>query len=423
MKIKILKNSYIQIVFFFALFVLLPLFMTASADTETYEWDPDWVNTTEYVMTEQEPVDGIDYVITVPEGRDITILQIADAQVESYDGIRTNYVDSEGNEYEDFTRFDQVDLACFSSGIIDPYTRVYQYIEEGVTRAKPDIIVLTGDNVYGETDDSGESWLQLIEVLDSFKTPWIMIFGNHDNESQMGVNWQIDQVRNSEYGYIKDGDLENGNSNYTVGVKQGGKMKYVFYMLDTNGCTEKPDNFGEGMLPYNPDIDDIQQKVGIFPDQLEWIEERDELIEENYGEDTPSLMFLHIPPVETSYSVIERYADTYGKWPFYPNRDGDMGVATEHIGGFRTGGALFAAAKEANCRGMFMGHQHEVATSTYYKGIRLTYGLKTGTGSYHSPALLGTTKITISEEKNTFDVEYLFSEIEYPLMSQDLLIQ
>ena len=72
-------------------------------------------------------------------------------------------------------------------------------------------------------------------------------------------------------------------------------------------------------------------------------------------------------------------------------------------------------AKEVNCVGIFAGHQHKVATSTFYDGIRMTYGLKTGTGDYHDPALLGTTKITLREADNTFDVEYIFSDIEYPL--------
>ena len=65
--------------------------------------------------------------------------------------------------------------------------------------------------------------------------------------------------------------------------------------------------------------------------------------------------------------------------------------------------------------GMFMGHQHKVATSTFYDGIRLTYGLKTGTGDYHDRDMLGTTKITISQDDRSFAVEHVFTEIDYPL--------
>lgn len=83
-----------------------------------------------------------------------------------------------------------------------------------------------------------------------------------------------------------------------------------------------------------------------------------------------------------------------------------------------TGGRVLSrrgAAKAASCVGMFVGHQHEIAMSLYYEGFCLTYGLKTGVEAYHDPALIGTTKITISQEYNSFDVEYVFSDIKYPL--------
>lgn len=358
--------------------------------------------------------DGIDHVITVPEGRDITVLQVTDTQAMLYEGIRKSFLDENGDPYESDNRFNQVHNTFFASGITDTYIRTWQYVEEGVRRTNPDIIVLTGDNIYGETDDEGKLWLEMIEVLDSFKIPWLCIFGNHDNESQKGVNWQVEAVQNSQYGYMKDGDLKNGNSNYTVGICQGGQLKYVFYMLDTNGCSTKPHNFGESLLPYNPDIADIEQKAGIFFSQRYWISECARKIAA-YGENIPSLMFMHIPPIEAAYSVTDRYTDPYATWPFYPEREYDFGMATEPLGGFESGGQFWAVAKEANCVGMFMGHQHNVATSTEYDGIRLTYGLKTGTADYHDPNILGTTKITISEADNTFSVEYIMSEIPYPL--------
>ena len=256
-------------------------------------------------------------------------------------------------------------------------------------------------------------WQEMIEFLDSFGIPWLCIYGNHDNESQMGVNWQIDAIRNSKFGYIKDGDLENGNSNYTVGIKQGEELKYVFYMLDTNGCREAPDNLGEAMLPNNPDIDEIQQTVGIYEDQLEWIEERSNRLDAHYGDDIPSMMFMHVPPIEAVNALAERYPSTYNELPFYATLDGDMGMALEAPSGFSTDGALFKTAKAVNCVGMFVGHQHEVALSTVYEGVRLTYGLKLGASCYHNPEMLGSTKITIDSKSNSYKVEYVFSELEY----------
>jgi len=358
--------------------------------------------------------DGIDLILEMPEGKDITLLQITDAQAMHYDGIRKTFLDEHGREYSSDRRFLQVHHTFFTSGVTDPYTRTWQYIEEGVRKTNPDILVLTGDNIYGETDDNGLLWQEMIRVLDSFGIPWLCIYGNHDNESQMGVHWQTEAVRRSKYGFLKEGNLRNGNCNYTVGIRQGNTLRCVFYMLDTNGCRLKPHNFGESLLPYNPDLADLQQTEGLFPDQLEWIKDCHNKISA-HSPDTPSMMFMHIPPVETYASVADRYRDTYGKWPFSADRDGDTGMAMEAIGGFDTGGQLMETAKQVNCVGIFAGHQHKVATSTYYDGIRLTYGLKTGTGDYHDREMLGTTKITLCSADASFDVEYIFSEISYPL--------
>lgn len=351
-------------------------------------------------------IHGIDCILEFPKGEDIKILQFADIQAMNYGGIRTI------ND-----RWNQVHNAFFSHGVTDNYIRYWQYIEEGVRKADPDLIVLTGDNIYGETDDNGELWLEMIKVLDSFEVPWLCIFGNHDNESHKGLNWQIDAVAASKYGYMRKGSCKNGNSNYTVGIKQGDELKYVFYMLDSNFCRLKPHNYGESLLPDNPDLNEIQQTEGIYPDQMTWMLDYNEKITAEYG-DVPSMVFLHIPPVEAYRAVAEKYP-AYGTWPLYTDLDGDIGMAREGIIGFDTAGEFHKTVKAVNCVGMFMGHFHKVATSTVYDGIRYTFGLKTSTGDYHSTDMIGSTKITIKNADNSFDVEYIYSEIDYPLEQTD----
>lgn len=358
--------------------------------------------------------DGIDFVIEVPEGKDITVLQITDAQAMRYDGIRRTFLDAEGRSYASDNRFRQVHGAFFQSGVTDPYIRSWQYIEEGIRKTDPDLLVLTGDNIYGETDDSGELWQEMIGFLDSFGIPWLCVYGNHDNESQRGVHRQSEAVGNSRYGCLKEGNTENGNCNYTVGIRQGDRLRYVLYLIDTNGCRLKPHNFGESLLPYNPDLADLQQTEGIFPDQTEWIRDCGRKISV-YAPGTPSLMFMHIPPVEVCRCAEEKYGEAAGILPFRADGEGDFGTAAEKLGGIDTEGRLMRAAEEVNCTGIFAGHQHKVSLSMMYHGIRLTYGLKTGTGDYHAPDMLGTTKITIREKDNSFDVEHIYTKIPYPL--------
>jgi hypothetical protein len=283
---------------------------------------------------------------------------------------------------------------------------VWKYCDEAVERANPDLIVLTGDNIYGECDDEGVLWDMLCTKMDSYGVPWLCVFGNHDNESAKGVLWQIARLKQSENCVFERG-IVTGNSNYSVAIKQGEKYKYMFYMLDTNGCQVKLHNPGESLMPDNVDIDLITQSAGLHYDQLNWFANADRLSKEITGE-IPSLMFFHIPPYETTLTAMANGA-SQGK--YFDNGE-DFGIYKENHGGF-SNPAFYYTAQEVGCTGMFVGHQHKVATSAVIDGIRLTYGLKTGTYDYHDGEMLGATKITINQNDNSFKVEYLFSELKY----------
>ena len=350
-----------------------------------------------YRVTSVNDESGLDFVIDFPAGKDLTVLQITDTQMQTMAGAR--------NE----TRRIQVGNAFFSALPDDFEFRVWRYMDEAVEKACPDLIVLTGDNIYGELDDSGAMWLALIEKMDSYEIPWCVIFGNHDNESAMGVTWQIEQLMNSEYCIFKQGSV-TGNCNYNLLIRQGGEAKFLFYMMDSNGCHTNPNNPGEGLMPDNVDIEKLQQTPGFGSDQKSWLRKTAGSIRESYGE-VPVLLFYHIPIIDIAQSILEIYPSA-GNLPFSPDRPGDLGMAKEMITGVSCG-RLWRDAKLIGCTGMFVGHQHTVATSIECDGIRVTYGLKTGTYDYHDKELLGSTKITLAEHGGTFAVEYLYSSLPY----------
>ena len=180
-------------------------------------------------------IEGIDFVINIPEGKDIKILQLTDTQL------------CDPSKARNETRVSQLAGAYYADGITKFQLKTGGYIRPIVENVKPDLIVLTGDIVYGETDDSGEDLLKMIEHMDSYKIPWAATWGNHDNESAKGVKWQCEQLEKSEYCVFKRGNV-TGNSNYNIVLRQGGEIKYIAYMLDTNGCREV-DNPGEGIMP------------------------------------------------------------------------------------------------------------------------------------------------------------------------------
>lgn len=353
---------------------------------------------TTYRITDMAGEGGLDFIIDFPTGKDISVMQITDTQMQTMAGVR--------NE----KRKTQVGNAFFSTLPDDFEVRLWQYMDEAVNKQQPDLIVLTGDNVYGELDDSGEMWLALIEKMDSYRIPWCVVFGNHDNESGKGVRWQIEQLLKSEYCIFRQGNV-TGNSNYNLLVRQGGKAKYLFYMMDSNGCKEKPNNIGEGMMPDNVDIDLIEQKQGFRDDQVNWMYDSAKGIRQAYGE-VPVLMFFHIPPSDATSIVRDTYGATASSFPFMPSKNGDFGFAYETISGASCG-RFWECAKEIGCEGIFVGHLHKIAASFNCEGIRLVFGLKAGTYDYHATKLLGPTLITLPEDGTSFGVEFVYSQLPY----------
>ena len=353
----------------------------------------------EVTVTEGDENGIYDYIIDIPAGRDITVLQLSDLQMMTMDGVR--------NE----NRYHQIGNAFFSDNVHDQETQVWRYVDEAITRAEPDLIVLAGDIIYGQTDDDGSLWLEVCAKMDSYGIPWLVIFGNHDNESAKGVLWQIEQVQASAYGILCQGEA-TGNSNYSVGLRQGDTFRYTLYMMDTNGCHTYPDNPGEGMMDDNPDIALITQQAGIYNNQRAWFNRTGKAIAEQYG-DIPALVFMHIPISEAVTAARRQYQQTYQNYPFVPDLDGDAGVSNEAFVGLDTGGAFWDLAKTHGVTGMFFAHQHNIATSIVWDGIRLSYGLKTSTHDYHRPDMLGSLVITLGEHDGALSVKYNHTELPY----------
>ena len=89
--------------------------------------------------TEQAPVAEIIYT----DERPFRILQLTDMQIIDLECTRNP------------TRDRQIKGAYFKEGVSDMDIRCFQYAYELAERLRPDLIILTGDNVYGEFDDNG----------------------------------------------------------------------------------------------------------------------------------------------------------------------------------------------------------------------------------------------------------------------------
>lgn len=310
----------------------------------------------------------VDFVIEMPSNREMKILQLTDTQI----------IDS--SQMRSPTRLGPSQVEAYSRKNVDK--NCFNHIKELIEKENPDLILFSGDIVYGEFDDSGEILTRIVEFMDSFNIPWAPIFGNHDNETNKGVDWQCSLFENAKNCLFKQGEL-TGNGNYSIGlVDNQGRIQRVIYMFDSNGCITG---------------------AGLGEDQLNWMTNTSSSIDAVYDKDIPGFACMHIPSKDFQVAITNKYGYKTGE-TFNLDEDGevgDFGQCKEKMSIF--GAEISSYLKAANIDGVFAGHDHVNNFSVLYDGIRYTYGTKTGIYDYYNSAMLGGTLIRANTD-GAFDV-------------------
>lgn len=275
---------------------------------------------------------------------------------------------------------------------------IYDHIRYLVKETNPDLILITGDIIYGEFDDNGSAFTEFTAFMDSFDIPWAPVFGNHDNESEMGIEWQCKQFEDAKNCLFKRGSVF-GNGNYTIGISQNGVLKRGIFMMDSNGC---------GLLRI---------PGGFKEDQLEWMKSEAEKIHtDNPG--LPLFLCCHIPTADFLDAYFAKgymdksnpdkdWRENFNKFEIgtdVPAHPGDFGRKYEGIP--NAPAAILPLLKECNFDGYFVGHWHRTNTSVLYEGIRFTFGFKTGYYDYRDDESIGGTLITLNND-DKFEVEHI----------------
>ncbi len=333
------------------LFASLWLFACAGCKaTETNENDS--------IQEENSFSEYVDFSVEVEKGRDIRVLQLTDTQIIDVAQMREG---RDGANEEDWVT-ENMTKGCF------------QYIQQAVDSYQPDLILLTGDLIYGEFDDNGTVLLRLINFMEDLQIPWAPVFGNHDNESKRGVDWQCRQLENAEHCLFQQRAL-TGNGNYSVGLVQDEKLVRVFYMLDSNGCG----NMSAESLANGHST----KTVGFGYDQIEWYEKSIRRIKEEYP-DVKFSMACHIQPVVfqdvlTGYGYHERENPLVDIDALTDKKEGDFGLIRQPLKTpWDTDYVVWTSIKDYGIDSLFVGHEHCNSASVVYDGVRLAYGLKTG---------------------------------------------
>ena len=300
---------------------------------------------------------------------------------------------------------------------------------ETVRQTKPDLIVLTGDNIAGYSAE--KKWgatfsiRQVMDILSLFHTPIAAVFGNHDDEGTELT--KLDQMDVYESyptfigcrGVVAEKTVDKtvinvGTYNLPVYAdKCSDEVAFNIWCFDSGN--------------YNPD-----NRYGgygyVFPEQLEWyVEKSNELKKANGGVPVPSIAFQHIIPPQIAEALQEvpegtpGAVDFAGKWytlpegtdltknhlseaPCPPNLDFEPGYAE-----------VETMLAQGDVNAIFCGHDHVNGFSVPYKGIDLVTSPGCTYGSYNDDNR-GFRLITIDKNNPTAHESELLlaSEILHP---------
>lgn len=243
---------------------------------------------------------------------------------------------------------------------------------------KPDLVLYTGDVVYGKPAEEGLR--TMLNLASERGIPFGMMFGNHDDEQGLSRKELFDIARTIPHNLTDSVEGVSGASNYILPIKSsdGKKNLYIIYCLDSHSYSH---------------IEGIDGYDYIKFDQIQWYRENSKkFTAENGGTPVPSLAFFHIPLPEYNLSAADEKADLIGsRWekPCAPQLNSGM----------------FASMKEmGDIQGMFVGHDHDDDYAVYWKGVLLAYGRYSGGKTVYNnlPGSNGARVIELTEGEKGF---------------------
>lgn len=255
-----------------------------------------------------------------------------------------------------------------------------------VEENQPDMIVLTGDSVFGPANTVFVP--HVIDLMESFEIPWAIVYGNHDSEFKADKFWQGEKYEAAEHCLYHNGPYNiGGTGNYVVNLTKDGAPFYSLVMMDSNMY-----------MKYNGKTEYACFELG----QVSWYEYMITNLQAN-GYDK-SMMFFHIPLIE--------YGIAYDEWK-EGGFDESVGFGEkreEECSSPCNTGMFGMIKKLGSTTHTFCGHDHINNYSVEYQGVVLSYGLKSSTQLYHDEDMVGGTLITINSDRDV-TVEHKYVEV------------
>ncbi|KAL4989135.1 hypothetical protein BDW68DRAFT_176256 [Aspergillus falconensis] len=167
--------------------------------------------------------------------------------------------------------------------------RTLDFVERLLDEEQPDLVILSGDQVNGETSRDAQSPLfKSVKLLVDRKIPYAAIFGNHDDEGNLDRHQSMAILEDLPYSLSSAGPEDvDGVGNYIVEVLGRGNTDHsalTLYLLDSHS--------------YSPDERQFRGYDWIKPNQIRWFKTTAQGLKAKHQQYTymhMNMAFIHIP--------------------------------------------------------------------------------------------------------------------------------
>lgn len=225
-------------------------------------------------------------------------------------------------------------------------------IKKVLEMEKPHLAMLTGDVVTAPPAKDG--WLSIAKIFEEAKTPWAVVLGNHDAETDLSREGIFEVLEGLPYFVGEKGENLTGAGNYVLPINNSkGEAASLLYCIDSHN---KPEQNKYGHYDW------------IHFDQIAWYRKMSEGNTKANNKPLPSLAFFHIPILE--YKNIE-------------NKESTIGTNMEGVASPEINSGIFASFIEMkDVMGVFVGHDHNNDYIGVDQDIALAFGRTTGADAY-----------------------------------------
>ena len=230
--------------------------------------------------------------------------------------------------------------------------RAKNIIKEMIELEKPDLVIHTGDVVFGKPAE--KCFRQILGVISDYKIPFAVAMGNHDGDFDTTRKQSFDIIKSIPYNINRGVEGIYGDSNDLITITSAdGTAKYVLDLFDSGGNTENEDLKGYDYIHHS---------------QIEWYRHHAEAFtKQNNGKPVPALAFFHIPVPEFTYAL---------RWETNRRFKGNLG---EEPCPPKVNSGLFLSMKEmGDVKAIICGHDHNNDYAMLWRGMFLMYGRFSG---------------------------------------------